>query len=227
MNMQLKNMKGMKYPDEYMIKFFFKEGLCHTSGNVLEFGCGNGNNLMLFYQYGWNVTGIDINDESLANANYNFSLIASDNKYSFIKNDISQGISNNIKGHFDAILFPGVLNYISRLSTEVALTEVRKMIKNDVNVFLRMRGVKDYRYGRGKRVEHNGFILNIRETGEYGNLNVFYYEYELVDMLRKRLGIDEKTMKVFSVEFLNIQQGIPIFNSDIVIWGKCSIPEKV
>jgi SAM-dependent methyltransferase len=225
--MKLTDIRGLKFPDEYVIKFFFKEGLDRISGDVVEFGCGNGNNLMLFHQYGWNITGIDINDESLSNAEYNFSLIASDSSYSFIKNDISTGISNIVKGHFNAILFPGVLNYISRLSTEALLSEVRKLIQNDVYIFLRMRGIKDYRYGRGKKVEHNGFILDIRETGEYGNLNVFYYEYELVDMLRERLGIDEKSMKVFSVEFLNVQQGIPIFNSDIVIWGKCSITDKV
>ena len=36
---------GLKFPDEYIIKFFFNEKLEKKRGKVLELGCGNGNNL--------------------------------------------------------------------------------------------------------------------------------------------------------------------------------------
>ena len=50
--MIIKEIKGLKYPDEYFIKFFFKHKLYQKYNiKVLEFGCGNGNNLMLPLEY--------------------------------------------------------------------------------------------------------------------------------------------------------------------------------
>ncbi len=48
----LKEIKGLKFPDEYFIKFFFKNKLNQNNNiKVLEFGCGNGNNLALCLEY--------------------------------------------------------------------------------------------------------------------------------------------------------------------------------
>lgn len=219
--MNLSKIKGLKFPDDYLIKFFFKEGLNNWKGNVVEFGCGNGNNLMLFNHYRWSTTGIDINKDQIEHAEYNFANFAEYDKYSFIEHDISKSIYGVLKGDIDVILFPGIVNYISRESVLNLWGEIRKFIKKDAMIYLRTRSIKDYRYSRGQRVEHNGFILDIKETGEYQTLNVFYYEYELVDMLREKLWLDTSTMHIFPIDFINLQNGMPIFNSDIVIWGKC------
>jgi len=41
--MKIKDIKGLKYPDEYFIKYFFKNSFS-SKENLLfaEFGCGNG-----------------------------------------------------------------------------------------------------------------------------------------------------------------------------------------
>ena len=96
-------------------------------------------------------------------------------------------------------------------------------MKNDCFIYVRARNIKDWRYGRGNKIEHNGFVLNIEETGEYGALTVFYYEYELVDMLREKAGLKSSSMQIFSIDCLNLHNGVPVYNSDIVIWGKCKI----
>ena len=92
----LKNIRGLKYPDIYITRFFFKEILHKSPGKVLELGCGNGNNLMLFVEYNWNVTGIDNNNKAINNANYNFGLLKKKNsklnKYRFLKKDMNQFI---------------------------------------------------------------------------------------------------------------------------------------
>lgn len=115
------------------------------------------------------------------------------------------------------------MNYISREAAKRLLLELRQCLKKDSLVFLRTRHIKDYRFGRGQKVEHNGFVLDIKETGEYGTLNVFYYEYELVDMLREGLGLDIASMQLFSVDALNLHSGVPMLNSDLVIWGKSKL----
>jgi hypothetical protein len=46
--MNIKKIEGLKFPDEYLIRFFFKNKLFNKKGDVIEFGCANGNNLSLF-----------------------------------------------------------------------------------------------------------------------------------------------------------------------------------
>jgi hypothetical protein len=39
-------------------------------------------------------------------------------------------------------------------------------------------------------------------------------------MLRESLDVDRETLQVLSVEYQNLQQGVVVSNSDIVIWGR-------
>jgi len=57
-----KDLKGLKFPDNAVIKFFFKERLGEKCGKVLEYACSNGNNLSLFASYGWECLGVDLNE---------------------------------------------------------------------------------------------------------------------------------------------------------------------
>jgi hypothetical protein len=50
--MDIRNTLGLKFPDEYVTRFYFKKGLQSLAGTALELGCGNGNNLALFYVSG-------------------------------------------------------------------------------------------------------------------------------------------------------------------------------
>lgn len=90
-------------------------------------------------------------------------------------------------------------------------------------LFLRNRSPRDYRYRRGEEIERNGFRLTETETGEVGLLNVFYDEWEIVDMLRETLELPLDTAEVLHVQFQNPQQGARVTNSDIVVWGQIGI----
>ena len=217
----LPELQGLKFPDEFVIKFFYKEGFDKKAGQVLELGCGNGNNLLLFYQYGWSTLGIDYDEKSLEQGNFNFKQYHHINAdFAFKKFDLNNGVQGN-DNQFDVILMPNVFCYISRQAMIKCLTDACKLLKDKGAFFLRMRSVDDYRYGRGQLVEKNGFRLNISETGEKDLLNVFYHEFELVDMLRNYLKVDENSLKALRVKFDNWQNNIFIpGNDDIVIWGR-------
>jgi len=219
--MNIPKLRGLKYPDEFVIKFFFKNQLHARTGRVLELGCGNGNNLQLFHEHGWNVVGLDISPESLSDAEHNFTLTTqAEVRHQFFLRDLSVGLGNNIPGKFDVVLLPSVLYYIPRRSMALVLQELQHYVSSEALIFLRSRSVRDYRYRRGEEVERNGYRLAEAETGEHGLLNVFYYEWELVDMLREHLGLNPITSEVLTVEFQNPQQGVPVNNADIVIWGR-------
>ncbi len=218
----LSNIKGLKYPDDQLIKFFFKENLHTRKGRVLELGCGNGNNLMLFFQYGWDCEGLDFNPLSISDANYNFGQTSEfDNQFSFTEHDLRTGLPLSLKS-CDVLLLPSVLYYLPRVAAARCLKEARRLLAPGCFFFIRMRTPRDYRFHRGKEVERNGFVLDISETGEKGALVVFYHEYEIVDLLRESVGIDPESLRITYVGAENIQNGQPVWNDDIVLWGKSS-----
>lgn len=216
------DLKGLRFPDEYLIRFFFKEQLDTSPGSVLELGCGNGNNLMLFNQYGWNVVGIDHNEESINNANYNFKNYGKEGiAYLFVRHDLTNGVrlEENIENKFNVIIMANSLYYIPRKSMLQCLKDIKDLLSLNGKFFIRMRAVNDYRFGRGKEVEKNGYTLDIVETNEKGLLNVFYYEYELIDILRETIGPDMSSLKILRVYYENVENDVLVGNSDIVIWG--------
>jgi SAM-dependent methyltransferase len=221
--MNIKDVKGLKYPDEYIIKFFFKESLFLKKGSVLEFGSGNGNNLSLFYSYNYNVTGLDFDSELISYANGNFSNFKkSENiqaEFEFIHNDLRDSL-DNFSSKFDIVLFPNILYYLTYKDILIFLKKFsqKKIIKDNGYLFFRMRTVDDYRFGKGTGVDINSFKLDIDETGEKNCINTFYTKSDFVDLLNNFFKF--KNVKIMDSKNDNYQSGKPINNSDIILWGE-------
>ncbi len=220
---RIKDIRGLKYPEEYLIRFFFKHGLHNAPGKVLEAGCANGCNLRLFREYDWETVGIDISRDALADGAANFAgMTGTKSACRFIEHDLSDGLPRNLDGPFDCVLFPSSLYYIPRASAIQVLRDARKLVRPGAAFYLRMRTLRDYRFGRGEPAEINGFRLTTEVTGEGGVLNVFYDEYELVEMLRDHLGAEAAQMKILHVDYQNVQNDVIVSNSDVIIWGRLS-----
>lgn len=212
----LSRLRGMRFPDEYVIRLFFKECLQHSPGRVLELGCGSGNNLMLFHEFGWNVVGIDISEESLDDARHN--LFGESESVSLLLADLALGMPR-LTGEFDSIILPNFNYYVPRTSFQSLLADCNRLLKKGGLIYLRSRTPDDWRYGRGQEIERNGFVLACTETGEKGLLNVFYRAEELIDMLEDALG-DLHNSKILKLRYENPQSGIIVANDEVVIWGR-------
>ncbi|MGA1933330.1 methyltransferase domain-containing protein [Arcobacter sp. YIC-464] len=218
--MTIKDIKGLKYPDEYMIKYFFKERLFESKGKVLEFGCSNGNNLSLFYQYDYDTYGVDINEINIKNAKYNFeNIYESEGSFTFYSDDMISFVQNNKDLEVDVFMIPNVISYISKedFIKFLEISVENNIFKKGAKFFLRTRTRKDYRYGLGKKVAEDSYLMQNNITGEEGAICTCYQEYELIDILRKYLNLSN-----FSINHLdnqNCQNGETILNSDIAIWG--------
>lgn len=199
----------MRFPDEYLIRFFYKNGLHQNPGRALELGCGNGNNLQLFREYDWDVSGIDLDVED---ARQNVSAGV------FLRHDLSQGLPP-LEDSFNALLLPNMLNYLPREAPPDLLRDLRQRAEPDAWFFLRTRSLRDARYGRGKQAGRDAFVLDIDWTGERGTLQTFYSEHELVQLVRSTLGARE--LVVLETEFDNLQNGVRVANADLVLWGRC------
>jgi SAM-dependent methyltransferase len=220
----LQLIKGLKYPDEFVTKFFFKENLHNRKGRVLELGCAAGNNLMLFVQYGWDCVGIDFDPVAVADARYNLERVSqSGAKYTLIQHDLKSGLPPQLES-CDVLLLPSVLYYLPRVRALICLEQASKLVRPGSLFFLRMRTPSDYRYRRGIEVEPNGFVLDIEETGEQGSLVVLYEEYELIEMLNKYFRIAPGSLRIIHVAHENFQNGLRISNNDIILRGQIEEP---
>jgi SAM-dependent methyltransferase len=213
--MDIKNIKGMKYPDIYLIRTFFKLGLHKKPGRVLELGCGSGNNLSLFKSYGWDVFGVDYSDEQIKYANHNLECLDDDH---IIQYDLSKGLPPSLSGKFDFILCANVLYYINRQSMIDVLGELKKFITPKCVLFISGRTPDDWRFGKGDNVEHNGFIIDRHETGEYGLLNIFYNPNEMKNLVSQYIG-KLNNIVILNTTYENIENGELINNHDFILYG--------
>lgn len=207
-------LRGLRFPDEFVVKMFFKEQLQLSPGRVLEFGCGSGNNLMLFSAFGWDVTGVDLSGRCVEDARYNL-----EGAGAIIQCDLSADLPPLDERVFDAILMPSVNYYLPRDSFIRLLEESRRRLEPGGMFFIRSRLPEDWRWGRGKSEEPGAFRLDCRETGEYGLLNVFYSVDELSALIRTHLG-ELQQSQLLRATFDNPQGGVVVRNADVIIWGR-------
>jgi SAM-dependent methyltransferase len=211
-------LRGLRFPDEFVVKMFFKEQLHRASGSVLELGCGSGNNLGLFAAFGWDVAGVDISSSAVADARHNLAGAGS-----ILECDLAGEIPAFSAQAFDAILLPNVNYYLPRAAFVRLLTDCRRWLKPAGLFFIRSRLPEDWRWGRGTEEGPGAFRLECRETGEYGLLNVFYSVPELSGLIRTHFGELERPQQLLST-FDNPQGGIVVRNADVIIWGRSSGP---
>jgi len=221
--MTIKAIRGLKYPDDYITKFFFKENLHTKKGSVLEFGCANGNNISLFYQYDYDVIGVDFSQKSIDDANYNLEHIYDSQGSSlFVCDDMLSFAKKNKNLEVDIFLIPNVISYIKKADfiEFLKVSKENSLFKKDAKFFLRTRTKKDYRYGLGEEVEESTFLMTDNITGEEGALCTCYDEYELIELLKKYLNL--KNIVISHLDNQNLQNGRVLLNSDIAIWGNIS-----
>jgi len=209
----LPDIRGLKYPDEFIARHFFKRGLHQKTGRVVELGGGTGNNLSLYAAYGWDLTNVDYSAAALADCRWNLG-----DDVTLIEADLSKGLPDLGGAPIDVLLIPNLLCYLTSAQASAVLTAARARLAPGAEVFVRTRLIDDYRCGKGVEEEPNGWRMTTAETGEAGLFNLFYTEDGLVRRLVEELGLTQPT--ALKVAFDNIQNGVLVSpNSDLVVWG--------
>ena len=223
--MFISKIKGFKYPDMDLVRWFFKNHLYGLkNAKVLEFASHNGNNLSLFANYDYQCFGVELDPTNHQNALYNFKEVMKYKKFEFYNQNMLDFAKNfkNIKA--DVFLIPNVINYITKEEFQTLLlnSKANKLYGGggcESFFFLKARSVKDHRYGLGKSIGEGSFILDIDEfSGEKNRLCTAYQEHELVELLQKYLNLYD--FEVISSENINIKNKVYIKDSDIVVYGK-------
>lgn len=209
--------KGFKYPDTYLIRFFYKYGLDldKNKGRVLELGCSNGNNLSLFYEHGWNITGVDIDKTAITEAARLYS------SGEFCLNDMLNYTSISNPYAYDVVLFQSSLYYLHAEDITQTLKNIKKngYLRSGTLLSFRMRTPNDFRRTEANLIEGETYRISQSITGESDCTNTFYSPVEFVELLKSTIGI--KDYKTLNINYQNIQKGITINNSDFSVW--CSV----
>jgi len=218
--LDIKHIKGLKYPDEYFIKFFFKYQF-HSKKDLtfLELGCSNGCNLMLPFQYDFNTIGVDLDKTLCEYANDNFQHLSDKNNYQFFAQDMRDFCHNSTVLKADVLVLASSIYYIPEDDFILLLKNIRKnhLIKKDIPFFIRFREVDDFRNGKGKKMGDNSYILQNTITGEDGLFCKFYKTEQMINILSSELDLNE--FEVMSLHYENIQNNTKVNNSEVVIWG--------
>lgn len=218
--MNLRDYLGLKFPDEYVIRFFFKEALQSNPGTVLELGCGNGNNLTLFYAYGYTVTGVDIGNTVIDQARHNFSALSGQaigQNFPFFQEDM-QSYLNKDDNRYDVLLLPSSLYYLPESEIEVVLKRVRRNLKPGSRFYLRMRSPADHRCGKGNALSERSWRLTTSVTGELDCIVTFYRQEDFASMLSSLWNPARTTW--CKCRYDNPQNGVLVPNDDFIVWGE-------
>ncbi len=220
--MKIKEIQGLKFPDVQVTRFFFKENLNLIKGRVLELGCGNGNNLLLFYEYGYEVVGVDIDSKFINQAHRNFELSKMEenkrNDYFFFGTDMLNFLKNYQGPAFDIILIPNSLYYLRYDDILLVLDLLKNLLKPNAFLFCIMRGTNDYRINKGEKLDDYSYKLNFKETGEEGAIVTFFDKPAILSIIDRYFSL--KNQVVLNAFNENIQNGVKTWQSDIIIWGK-------
>lgn len=215
--MNIKDIKGMKYPDDYFIRFFFKKGLQNLENKTfLELGCANGCNLSLPYQYNNKVIGVDYNSNYIGFAEDNFPLYNQETSYSFTCEDMRTFVCDKDYS-VDVLVLANSIYYIPKEDFIKVLKQLKKNLNKEIPFFIRFRTFNDYRCDKGEVVGENAIIINNGITGEDGVHCQFYGIDEMVDLLKAELNLKE--YEIMEASYENIQQGQVVRNEDVILWG--------
>ena len=168
-----KPMFRTKYPHESVVRFmnscFPKNINLRKKKFILDIGCGSGRHVKLFAENKFKVFGTDFSESAIHNTK---NLLKKNNLKAVLKNSDMYNLPFK-DNYFDGVLSFGVFYYSDSKGMKKSIREMRRVLKKGGVGFINLRSTNDYRYGKGKKVESNTYILKIKNTNEL-NLKIHF-----------------------------------------------------
>jgi len=222
--MLIPDIKGLKFPDEAVTRFFFKSGLQNFQESVLELGCGSGNNLRLFYEYGWNVTGVDLNSIAVSDARENLSRVQFENQlnneFNIFQDNMLHFLEAGSLNRIHTVLFPSSLFYLRYDEIIRTLDLVSKLIGPGGYVFFKLVTNMDYRFlnPNKENLGNSSWRLKFKETDEYDCVVTYLSKEQWIKLIKNHFNFE--FFISLDLDFEHIQNGRSMENSNIVCYGK-------
>ncbi|MDP4176906.1 MAG: class I SAM-dependent methyltransferase [Bacillota bacterium] len=183
-----------KYPSEQIVQFVFRNFTRNEKTKVLDLGCGAGRHVYFMANENIDTYGVDISKEGISNAKKTL-------EYAGLKATLKVAAVDELPFEdniFDGIVCYGVLYYCKKYEIKKAIEEIYRILKPSGKGILVVRNKKDYRFGDGKEIEKNTFIIQEEDSNngafnENGMTMHFFEKDELQSLFSKfkNVFIDE------------------------------------
>ncbi|EAI4101977.1 class I SAM-dependent methyltransferase [Campylobacter jejuni] len=197
------NNYGLLYPDSHAIRFYeriLKYKLGITSGNLLDFGCGNGVHSKYFLDKGFKPFGIDIVPSLQKNWDAKIKISGGGDCKIIEPN-------SSIKGLFDEkmdIVFANQsLYYIPKTELKQNILEFYECLNQGGILFATMMSEKNYYFSHSEKENENG----LRKVSIQGRLNETTYIH-----FTKSIDELQELFKPFEALFLGDYDPINFYN---------------
>lgn len=188
-----------KYPSEHCIRFIFtqfpREFDKRKNMKILDLGCGAGRHTIFLAHEGFGTYATDFSEEGM---NHLKKYLA-DNKLDAILQKADMEKQPFPDNFFDGIISFGVFYYTDLEGYKNAVSEMYRILKLGGKALVFTKTSDDYRFGKGRELEKNTFILDIEDTNEKGMTHHFLDKDEINDIFgRFNIMNVEKTETTFS-----------------------------
>jgi SAM-dependent methyltransferase len=164
------------YPSEHVVRFLmgrFRKRL-HDGERLsaLDIGVGSGRNTRLLCELGFDTSGIDISAEGVRQTERVLAKVG-------FKATLSPASMTDLpfeSDSFDAAISFGVFCYGTSDDMRRAIAELHRVLKVGGEAFVMVRTTDDFRYGKGRALEPDTYLLTISETNEEGTVQHFLSE---------------------------------------------------
>jgi ubiquinone/menaquinone biosynthesis C-methylase UbiE len=174
-----------KYPSEQVVQFVFRNFSNRGGTKILDLGCGAGRHVYFMAKENFNAYGIDISREGIE----------------FAQGWISEcGLTAELRvapvdcipfqnGYFDGVICYGVLYYCKFDEIIKSAEEIHRVLQTGGKSLVVVRSTNDYRYGLGREIEKNTFIIQENDSlkasyNENGMVMHFFDRKEIETIFR-------------------------------------------
>lgn len=174
-----KKIPRIKFPDERVIAYFFRQFKQRKGLKCLDLGCGTGRHAIFLAREGCRVYAIDISKKAIALAS-NWA------KNEGLENNISFQTGNAINlpyqnEYFDFVLESSALEHNTTQDIVLILKDIHRVLKKGGKLLSTVPGRDNYLYGSGHYIEPGAFTANV-EIYKGSGLTHFFTREEIYDI---------------------------------------------
>ncbi|KGK86065.1 class I SAM-dependent methyltransferase [Clostridium sp. HMP27] len=183
-----------KYPSEIVVQFIFRNFNRDSKTKVLDLGCGAGRHVYFMANENIDTYGTDISRDGIE---YTEMIL----KQHQLNSNLKVASVDNIPfedNYFDGILCYGVLYYCSIKEINDSAKEIFRVLKPNGKALIVVRNTDDYRYGKGKEIDKNTFLIEEKNNkkcafNENGMKMHFFERSEIEELFKNfsKIEIDE------------------------------------
>lgn len=166
-----KNGYGLHFPDGHVVRFYeriLKYKLNKTSGNLLDFGCGNGVHSAYFQSKGFKTFGIDI----IPSLKESWEQNVSGGGIKIIEpNSSIQGLFNE---NMDIIFANQSLYYLPLKELKQNILEFYELLNKGGIIFATMMSKKNYYFSQSQKEQKNG-LSRVEISGRLNETSFIHF----------------------------------------------------